>query len=189
MSVTQLPGSTFDFSTTIVSGTVGTAIWVDWNNDLTFTSDEVMFTTTSYGGDQTGTITIPATAADGEYRMRLMIHWNDSNPGSGSACELNSGRGEIEDYKVIVNSTLSTTDFNNKSLFAYYPNPVNDNLTLKAQKEISNVSVYNMLGQEVYRNAPNSVDNLVNMSDLQSGAYFVKVTIDNVTETIKVIKK
>ena len=189
MSVTQLPGSTFDFSTTIVSGTVGTAIWVDWNNDLTFTSDEVMFTTTSYGGDQTGTITIPATAADGEYRMRLMIDWNDSNPGSGSACELNSGRGEIEDYKVIVNSTLSTTDFNNKSLFAYYPNPVNDNLTLKAQKEISNVSVYNMLGQEVYRNAPNSVDNLVNMSDLQSGAYFVKVTIDNVTETIKVIKK
>ena len=86
-------------------------------------------------------------------------------------------------------SSLSTAEFNTEALFAYYPNPVNDNLTLKAQKEISNVSVYNMLGQEVYRNAPNSVDNLVNMSDLQSGAYFVKVTIDNVTETIKVIKK
>jgi len=86
-------------------------------------------------------------------------------------------------------TSLSTAEFNSESLFAYYPNPVNDNLTLKAQKEISNVSVYNMLGQEVYRNAPNSVDNLVNMSDLQSGAYFVKVTIDNVTETIKVIKK
>jgi hypothetical protein len=86
-------------------------------------------------------------------------------------------------------TSLSTAEFNTEALFAYYPNPVNDNLTLKAQKEISNVSVYNMLGQEVYRNAPNSVDNLVNMSDLQSGAYFVKVTIDNVTETIKVIKK
>ncbi|MEL0643240.1 T9SS type A sorting domain-containing protein [Olleya sp. Ti.3.14] len=86
-------------------------------------------------------------------------------------------------------SALSTVEFNTEALFSYYPNPVNDNLTLKAQKEISNVSVYNMLGQEVYRNAPNSVDNLVNMSDLQSGAYFVKVTIGDVTETIKVIKK
>lgn len=98
--------------------------------------------------------------------------------------------GDNFDAKVWTTSeVLSTQDFDKEATFTYYPNPVNDNLTLKAQKEISNVSVYNMLGQEVYRNAPNSVDNLVNMSDLQSGAYFVKVTIDNVTETIKVIKK
>ncbi len=83
---------------------------------------------------------------------------------------------------------LSVDEFQKESLFSYYPNPVNDNLTLNAQKEISNVSVYNMIGQEVYRNAPNSVNNSVDMSNLQSGAYFVKVTVDNVTETIKVIK-
>ncbi|AUC76051.1 T9SS type A sorting domain-containing protein [Olleya sp. Bg11-27] len=88
-----------------------------------------------------------------------------------------------------LNSSLSNADFTNQSLFSYYPNPVNDNLSLKAQKEISNVSVYNMIGQEVYRNTPNSVNNAVDMSGLQSGAYFVKVTIDNVTETVKVIKK
>ncbi|WGD34792.1 T9SS type A sorting domain-containing protein [Olleya sp. YS] len=90
---------------------------------------------------------------------------------------------------LVAESSLGTNEFNTESLFSYYPNPVNDNLTLKAQKEINNVSVYNMLGQEVYRNAPNSVNNTVDMSNLQSGAYFVKVTIENVTETIKVIKK
>ncbi|PKG52411.1 T9SS type A sorting domain-containing protein [Olleya sp. 1-3] len=90
---------------------------------------------------------------------------------------------------LVSEAVLSTSDFTNQSLFSYYPNPVSDNLTLKAQKEISNVSVYNMIGQEVYRNAPNSVNNSVDMSNLQAGAYFVKVTIDNVTETIKVIKK
>ncbi|PIB32164.1 hypothetical protein BFP78_09940 [Gaetbulibacter sp. 5U11] len=95
----------------------------------------------------------------------------------------------VANFNVDLNTSLGVTKFEDEATFTYYPNPVNDNLTLKAQKEISNVSVYNMLGQEVYRNAPNSVDNLVNMSDLQSGAYFVKVTIDNVTETIKVIKK
>ena len=84
--------------------------------------------------------------------------------------------------------TASVDQFNADSLFSYYPNPVNDNLTLKAQKAINNVSVYNMIGQEVYRNAPNTLTNEVNMTSLQAGAYFVKVTIGNVTETVKVIK-
>ncbi|WP_289045335.1 T9SS type A sorting domain-containing protein [uncultured Olleya sp.] len=84
--------------------------------------------------------------------------------------------------------SLSTEDFEKESLFTYYPNPVNNSLNLKAQKEISNVSVYNMLGQEVYRNSPNSFNNTVDMANLDSGAYFVKVTINDATETIKIIK-
>ncbi|RSK38282.1 T9SS type A sorting domain-containing protein [Mangrovimonas spongiae] len=73
--------------------------------------------------------------------------------------------------------------------FKYYPNPVNDMLSLKAQSNISKVSVYNMLGQEVIRTAPNTVSNDVNMSELQAGAYFVKVTVNGTTETIRIIKK
>ncbi len=46
-----------------------------------------------------------------------------------------------------------------------------------------------MLGQEVLRTAPNSVNSDVDMSGLQSGTYFVKVMIENTTKTIKVIKK
>ncbi|QRM90904.1 T9SS type A sorting domain-containing protein [Lacinutrix sp. WUR7] len=72
--------------------------------------------------------------------------------------------------------------------FSYYPNPANDYLTLKAQKNMDSISVYNILGQEVLRTAPNAVNTEVNMSALQSGAYFVKVTIGNATETVRVIK-
>ncbi|QRM90901.1 T9SS type A sorting domain-containing protein [Lacinutrix sp. WUR7] len=72
--------------------------------------------------------------------------------------------------------------------FSYYPNPVNNTLALKAQKDIENVSVYNMLGQEVLRTAPNAVNTEVNMSALQSGAYFVKVTIGSATETVRIMK-
>ncbi|MGB1309164.1 MAG: T9SS type A sorting domain-containing protein [Oceanihabitans sp.] len=84
--------------------------------------------------------------------------------------------------------TLATQDFDNGLAFTYYPNPVNNALSLKAQKDIENVSVYNMLGQEVLRTAPNAVNTEVNMSALQSGAYFVKVTIGNATETVRIIK-
>ena len=74
------------------------------------------------------------------------------------------------------------------ALFTYYPNPVNNTLTLNAQKEISNVAVFNMLGQQVIRTAPNAVSNVVDMSNLQSGAYFVQVTIGQTIETVRVIK-
>jgi len=84
--------------------------------------------------------------------------------------------------------TLSTVDVETSALFTYYPNPVNNTLTLNAQKEISNVAVFNMLGQQVIRTAPNAVSNVVDMSNLQSGAYFVQVTIGQAIETVRVIK-
>jgi hypothetical protein len=95
----------------------------------------------------------------------------------------------IGDFELTVTCTpLSIEDYENGLSFNYYPNPVNNTLALKAQKDIENVSVYNMLGQEVLRTAPNAVNTEVNMSALQTGAYFVKVTIGNATETVKVIK-
>jgi hypothetical protein len=89
---------------------------------------------------------------------------------------------------IVTCSTLSTQSFDNDLAFTYYPNPVNENLVLKAQKDIENIAVYNMLGQEVLRTAPNAVNTEINMTSLQSGAYFVKVTIGNTTETVRVIK-
>jgi len=86
-------------------------------------------------------------------------------------------------------ATLSTDDFDNPSAFTYYPNPVKNTLTLNAQNNIENVRMYNMLGQEVLRANPNSLDSDIDMSNLANGSYFVKVTIANVTETIRVIKQ
>ncbi|HAB28760.1 MAG TPA: hypothetical protein DCE27_14500, partial [Xanthomarina gelatinilytica] len=39
----------FDFSVGIVGGTVGAAIWIDWNNDFVFDLSEVVYSTTSFG--------------------------------------------------------------------------------------------------------------------------------------------
>ena len=86
-------------------------------------------------------------------------------------------------------TALATTDFDSDTTFSYYPNPVHTMLTLNAKKEISNVSVFNMLGQEVYSKITNSLELDVDMSNLQTGAYFVKVTIGNVVKTIRVIKE
>jgi len=72
--------------------------------------------------------------------------------------------------------------------FKYFPNPVTNTLTLKAQQSIQNVTVFNMLGQEVLRTSPNTLESSLNMSSLNTGSYFVKVTINDATETVRIIK-
>ncbi|WP_299386371.1 fibronectin type III domain-containing protein [uncultured Lacinutrix sp.] len=90
--------------------------------------------------------------------------------------------------KVDDTATLSNIEFESSSIFSYYPNPVKNTLTLNAQQAITNVSVFNMLGQQVIRTAPNAVSNIVDMSNLQSGAYFVQVTVGTSVETVRIIK-
>ena len=54
--------------------TYGTVIWVNWNNDLEFTDDEVVFAGTSGSTNPTTfscTFTIPASTPVGTYRMRI----------------------------------------------------------------------------------------------------------------------
>lgn len=103
MGVTEFVNGSFDVNAVIVGGTVGMAIWVDWNKDLTFDVSEVVYSTTSYSSGPFNTsITIPSTTIPDDYRMRVMIDYNDSNPGDDSACGYGGTRGEVEDYKLTI---------------------------------------------------------------------------------------
>ena len=68
---------------------------------------------------------------------------------------------------------LGTSTFNNGK-FVYYPNPVKDVLNLSYNKTITNVAVYNLLGQQVMVKTLNSNLSQVDMSHLSSGTYMVK---------------
>ena len=89
----------------------------------------------------------------------------------------------------ISSTSLGVDDNQGVRLFSYYPNPVNDQLTIRAQKNVDDITVYNMLGQVVLSQKPNSLDCTVDMAEMQAGAYFVKVSIDNSVETVRVLKK
>ena len=90
-------------------------------------------------------------------------------------------------------STLEVEEeiIENKITLTYYPNPVTDVLNLRANRNIDAVSVYSMLGQEIKRSTYDKSSNnvLMNLKDLESGAYFVKVKIGNTSKSIKIIKK
>ncbi|WGD35550.1 T9SS type A sorting domain-containing protein [Olleya sp. YS] len=88
----------------------------------------------------------------------------------------------------VFDATLTVLDFNNDTLFTYYPNPVNDKLNLKSKNYISSVVVFNMLGQTVYKNSPNTLNSDVDMSNLKPGAYIIQVTVNETKKSIRIIK-
>ena len=114
------------------------------------------------------------TGLSGTYFLQL---WNNSTADEGTF--------DI----TLSDASLSAGSFENEKAFTYFPNPVKNELSLKAQNNIQNISVYNMLGQEVLRTTPNSLESNLNMNSLSQGAYFVQVTINNVTETVRIIKQ
>ncbi len=87
-----------------------------------------------------------------------------------------------------VSESLSVSNPSEGTALKVYPNPVKDVLNLKYNTNISNVAVFNIIGQQVLSQEVNAADAKVDMSKLAAGTYVVKVTADNMTKTMKVIK-
>ena len=70
-----------------------------------------------------------------------------------------------------------------------YPNPVKDNLTVKAEG-LSNVVVYNSLGQKVFEQALDADEVTINTSDFEAGLYMVRIVAngEEVTRKVSVVK-
>lgn len=85
-------------------------------------------------------------------------------------------------------SLLGVGSFNSNN-FKYYPNPVTNVLNLSYTDNISNVSVYNLLGQEVLAKSINATEGQIDMSPLARGTYLVKVASNNEVKTVKVIRE
>jgi hypothetical protein len=84
--------------------------------------------------------------------------------------------------------TLSNTDFDTNSFIAY-PNPVKDVLNVSFEQNISDVTVYNLLGQQVAFKKMNADKGQIDLSNLAAGTYLVRVNTENAVKTIKVIKQ
>ncbi|RZK12640.1 MAG: T9SS type A sorting domain-containing protein [Flavobacterium sp.] len=124
--------------------------------------------------------TIDVTALAGQ-TARLVFEWrNDYLGGVQTPAAIDNVSIELEELGV-----------NNpqKELFKYYPNPVTDVLNFSYDSTITDVTVFNVLGQQVMVKALNATSGQIDMSDLASGNYIVKVQTEGLTKTIKVVKQ
>ena len=93
-----------------------------------------------------------------------------------------------EVYSFTVAGVLGAEDFDIEGLVAY-PNPTNSILNLEAASAISSVEVLNILGQTLYSETINRTATQIDLSAFQAGNYFVRVTVDNNTDVLQIIKQ
>jgi len=84
--------------------------------------------------------------------------------------------------------TVGTDEFADNN-FSYYPNPVEQRLNFETNGLVKDVTIFNMLGQEVLNVQPEKVSPQINLSGLQYGTYMMRVSIDGTTRTFRIIKK
>ena len=160
--------------------------WIDFNDNKKFDTDEVVldFTFGLPAHTVTGNFTVPTGVPPGDYRMRVRVGWLYSNL---DPC-LGIGWGETEDYMISVVGVAGVDELE-KSNFTYFPNPVEDVLTIKTSKNIASVTAYNLLGQQVLSNKY-VTDGNVDVSSLDAGIFIFRVSFDGgQVENFKVIKK
>lgn len=99
-----------------------------------------------------------------------------------------SGIFYIDNIYMYVDGTAGVDDvsFANVNL---YPNPAQNILNISAENTIQKLSIYNIIGKEVKSIAINDTSKNIDISDLNSGIYVIKYSIDNKVGTSKFIKK
>ena len=83
-----------------------------------------------------------------------------------------------------VEGTLGLAE-NEISDFEYYYNPFNYILNITSSEKLSNIQIFNMLGQKIIEEDINSYNHQINLGDLSTSIYFIKVESNNGVKTFK----
>jgi ligand-binding sensor domain-containing protein len=89
----------------------------------------------------------------------------------------------------MVKNNLSVTDFATGDNAVVYPNPVQNTLNVSSDQKIDNVSIYNVIGQQVLSKTMDASEGTIDVSALGSGSYFVKMAAAGEVKTLKVVKQ
>lgn len=126
------------------------------------------------GSASAATVTIDISAYEGQLVYLTFRHYDSEDENSVL----------IDD--VLVDGILAVADpsFNN---FDYYV--ANNELNLTANTTMSQVSLYNVLGQQVVSQKLNNTNEVVSISSLNPGVYIANVSIEGASKTFKIVKK
>jgi hypothetical protein len=97
------------------------------------------------------------------------------------------GEYRSQPFPVTVIVTLNTASFELQNL-KFYPNPVSSVLSISNSFPIQSIEIYNLLGQRLINESHTSSEVNVNLSNLPSALYLVKIKSENEAKEFRIIK-
>lgn len=85
-------------------------------------------------------------------------------------------------------SLLSVNENNIVKQFTVFPNPVHDIVTIKSETQILETSMFDLNGKLILNASQNSDNVILNLNEFSSGFYLLKITTNDGSRTIKIIK-
>ena len=90
---------------------------------------------------------------------------------------------------VSIDFTVGVPDAPREVEFTIYPNPVTDQLNITSGTEMTQVEIFNQLGQVVYSQVVKDNNLNINSTGFNAGVYFVRITTDEGIATKKIMVK
>jgi hypothetical protein len=163
---------------------VYTRAYIDWNNDGNFDVSELVMKTDAVVQNHYDTVFVPRTAIkDVPLRMRVISGRASLNTPDVLCSKVRNG--QIEDYSVIVSSSIGIDQSKNYQ-FNIYPNPSTGIFNIRGLKATSDVRVLNIVGAELMRINLQS-DQAIDLSGLAKGVYLLEINSNGISETQKII--
>ena len=171
-------------------------VWIDFNQDGTFDSSELVASgSSSSSANLTATFTVPSNAVLGNTRMRVSMKYN----AAATPCE-NFGDGEVEDYTVnITASGSSYTTYNDEvsgdplgnegaTIIKAFPNPATNAVNVYfGRGENLTYMIADVTGKVIKHG---TIDNhTIQVSELERGIYILKVSDGQKSLSTKLIKQ
>ena len=176
-------GDTYSLSFTTGYGTQVIRAWIDYNDDLYFSMDELIvdqFIIAQGSGAGSFTATtetiIPENAPLGEHLLRIKSAWNQYVP--DDPCEI-TNYGETEDYTINIVESLSLNDISISENITIFPNPSNGSFNVRVDEKALDYEIFNLIGQRILKGKFNVGENLINLKNRQDGIYILKLQADN----------
>ncbi|WGD34252.1 T9SS type A sorting domain-containing protein [Olleya sp. YS] len=94
----------------------------------------------------------------------------------------------IDNFYFYKGTALSTDEFNTTD-FKVYPNPTSSEWNISSDQNINSIVLFDVLGKQVLTLTPNASKVTINSSALNTGLYFAKLSSDNGSKTVKLIKE
>ncbi|SNA31268.1 Probable M36 fungalysin family metalloprotease (fragment) [Flavobacterium psychrophilum] len=109
----------------------------------------------------------------------------------GSATDIKDQVADFTEPPAGPNCTLGLNYFENKDMIKIYPNPSNGLVNIKINQFTGkvNLQVIDLNGRVVYslKNTDFNIEKTINLNNLQSGMYIIKIEGDELNYTKKII--
>jgi len=180
------PGSLFGYSIGLTKDGSKLAVGARWNSTDGFRRGRAYVFRNQGGNWQQIDNAIVGIANEDSNGFSIAISQDGSRVAVGAINNDTAGNNAGQ-VRVFENTSLSTTDFETNTI-AFFPNPVKDIINFSSDNVIHNITIYNILGQEVISKQVNSIDFSIDTSHLSNGTYLAKLNSIGKTKTLKFIK-